>query len=203
MAAGSPTSPIEPVRTRFGSRAIPTASPVRVSRNGGYEPRWSADGRELFYLQGQRDDGRRRRDRSGDFAFAAPVQLFSRRVLLRQPGPARPYLRCRARRPFSHDRNPKRRGRPRQPRASSSCRTGSRSSSNACQRSDAAAETVQRNRSKLLGVPCVDSSRSCSCSSQPRQPSPKVAIDRRSTSTSSTSRAATRRCSSRRPANPC
>jgi hypothetical protein len=50
--------------------------PVRVSRNGGYEPRWSADGRELFYIQANAmmavpvDTG-------DEFSFGAPVQLFS------------------------------------------------------------------------------------------------------------------------------
>ena len=47
-AAGSPTHPIGRVRPRSGCRAIPRALSIRVSNNGGYEPRWSADGRELL-----------------------------------------------------------------------------------------------------------------------------------------------------------
>ena len=33
-------------------QGYPDGVPVRVSSNGGYEPLWSADGRELFYRQG-------------------------------------------------------------------------------------------------------------------------------------------------------
>ncbi|MGD2167628.1 MAG: protein kinase, partial [Gammaproteobacteria bacterium] len=33
-------------------KEYPEGVPVRVSPAGGYEPRWSADGRELYYLQG-------------------------------------------------------------------------------------------------------------------------------------------------------
>ena len=49
---------------------------MRVSQNGGFEPRWSADGRELFYLQfntllAVAVESER------EFVFAAPVRLFS------------------------------------------------------------------------------------------------------------------------------
>jgi eukaryotic-like serine/threonine-protein kinase len=69
------------VSDRTGANEIwvkryPDGVAVRVSRNSGFEPRWSADGRELVYLQGaammavavEMDD---------DFSFAAPVELFS------------------------------------------------------------------------------------------------------------------------------
>jgi hypothetical protein len=57
-------------------KGYPDGVPVRVSRNGGYEPRWSANGEELFFLQGvammavpvETDN---------EFSFGAPVQLFN------------------------------------------------------------------------------------------------------------------------------
>jgi hypothetical protein len=39
-------------RNEIWVQGYPEGVPVRVSANSGYEPRWSADGRELFYLQG-------------------------------------------------------------------------------------------------------------------------------------------------------
>jgi len=59
-------------------QGFPDGVPVRVSRSGGYEPRWSHDGRELFYWQGSammavdvKTDGA--------LGFGTPVQLFSGR----------------------------------------------------------------------------------------------------------------------------
>jgi hypothetical protein len=55
----------------------PEGVPVRISRDGGTEPRWSRDGRELFYRQ----DGAMmavRVDGSGDtLPFEPAVQLFT------------------------------------------------------------------------------------------------------------------------------
>jgi serine/threonine-protein kinase len=57
-------------------QGYPEGAPVRVSSNGGYEPLWSADGRELFYRQGDAmmsvavETG-------AEFSFAAPELLFS------------------------------------------------------------------------------------------------------------------------------
>jgi eukaryotic-like serine/threonine-protein kinase len=57
-------------------QAYAGGAPVRVSPNGGWEPRWSADGSELYYLQGSSvwavavEPGDR-------FAFEAPVPLFN------------------------------------------------------------------------------------------------------------------------------
>jgi hypothetical protein len=54
----------------------PDGVPVRVSSGGGYEPRWSPDGRELFYRQGNAvlavvvEAG-------AEFSFATPQRLFS------------------------------------------------------------------------------------------------------------------------------
>jgi serine/threonine-protein kinase len=54
----------------------PDGVALRVSANGGYEPRWSVTGRELFYLQGNTlmavavDEG-------PEFSFRAPVDLFT------------------------------------------------------------------------------------------------------------------------------
>ncbi len=39
-------------RVEVSVKRYPDGVPVRVSRDGGVEPRWSADGRELLYLQG-------------------------------------------------------------------------------------------------------------------------------------------------------
>jgi hypothetical protein len=59
-------------------QGYPDGVPVRVSRNGGFEPQWSRDGRELFYWQGnammavtvETEDA---------FSFGAAVQLFTGR----------------------------------------------------------------------------------------------------------------------------
>jgi Tol biopolymer transport system component len=57
-------------------QAYPQGPPVRVSSNTGYEPLWSADGRELFYRQGNAvvavavETG-------AEFSFATPKVLFS------------------------------------------------------------------------------------------------------------------------------
>jgi Tol biopolymer transport system component len=69
------------VSNRAGQNEIwvqdyPDGVPVRVSSGGGYEPRWSADGRELFYRQGNAvmalpvETGT-------EFSFGAPQRLFS------------------------------------------------------------------------------------------------------------------------------
>jgi serine/threonine-protein kinase len=71
-------------------QGYPDGVPVRVSRNGGYEPLWSRDGRELFYWQGnammaaavKTDD---------TFTFSTPVQLFSGRYLTIPSDEARSY----------------------------------------------------------------------------------------------------------------
>jgi serine/threonine-protein kinase len=68
----------------------PDGVPQRVSRNGGFEPQWSRDGRELFYWQGsammavsvETDE---------KFSFAAPVQLFSGRYFQFAAPAARTY----------------------------------------------------------------------------------------------------------------
>jgi serine/threonine-protein kinase len=57
-------------------KGYPDGVPVRVSRNGGSEPRWSADGRELFYLQ-QNAMMAVPVETGDEFSFGAPVQLFS------------------------------------------------------------------------------------------------------------------------------
>ena len=57
-------------------KGYPDGVPVRVSRSGGFEPTWSADGRELFYLQGTSMMAVAV-ETAGEFSFGAPVQLFS------------------------------------------------------------------------------------------------------------------------------
>ena len=44
-------------RSEIWVRATAGSAPVRVSQDGGREPTWSRDGRELFYLQGLDDLG--------------------------------------------------------------------------------------------------------------------------------------------------
>ena len=49
---------------------------MRVSRDGGFEPHWSADGHELYYLQG--DAVLAVSVQTGDdLSFSAPTKLFS------------------------------------------------------------------------------------------------------------------------------
>jgi serine/threonine-protein kinase len=57
-------------------QGYPDGVPVRVSSNGGYEPLWSADGRELFYRQGSAMMATSV-ETGSEFSFAAPKQLFS------------------------------------------------------------------------------------------------------------------------------
>jgi Tol biopolymer transport system component len=53
-------------------------APVRVSASGGYEPRWSADGRELFFRQGDSMYAAAVADEQ-DLVFEVPQLLFSGR----------------------------------------------------------------------------------------------------------------------------
>jgi dipeptidyl aminopeptidase/acylaminoacyl peptidase len=56
-------------------KGYPDGAPVRVSPSGGFEPVWSADGRELFYLDGPSMMAVSVED-ADEFSFAAPVELF-------------------------------------------------------------------------------------------------------------------------------
>jgi serine/threonine-protein kinase len=58
-------------------QGYPSGPPVRVSSNGGDEPLWSADGRELFYRRGQAMMVVAVRNNGNNFSFAPPQQLFS------------------------------------------------------------------------------------------------------------------------------
>ena len=69
------------VSNRSGTNEIwvqryPDGVPQRVSPSGGIEPRWSADGTELFYLQGSALMAVAVGTAS-ELSFAAPVQLFN------------------------------------------------------------------------------------------------------------------------------
>jgi eukaryotic-like serine/threonine-protein kinase len=70
-------------RNEIWVQGYPEGVATRISNNGGYEPRWSADGRELFYLQGNAmmavavETG-------DDFSFSQPMQLFSGRYFAQQ-----------------------------------------------------------------------------------------------------------------------
>jgi serine/threonine-protein kinase len=64
------------------------SSPVRVSANGGFEPIWNPDGREIFYLQGD-DLMSVSVDTSGEaFTFKPAVRLFTVRSPFRSQPPS-------------------------------------------------------------------------------------------------------------------
>lgn len=56
-------------------KRYPDGVPQRVSSAGGLEPRWSHDGRELFYLAGTAMMAVPV-ETEGDFSFGAAVELF-------------------------------------------------------------------------------------------------------------------------------
>jgi serine/threonine-protein kinase len=59
-------------------QGYPEGAPVRVSSNGGYEPLWSADGRELFYRQANTNTTMAVAvETESEFSFASPKPLFS------------------------------------------------------------------------------------------------------------------------------
>ena len=63
-------------QTEIWVKGYPDGRAVRVSRNGGYEPRWSLDGRELFYLQAQSMMAVPV-ETTGEFSFGSPLELFT------------------------------------------------------------------------------------------------------------------------------
>jgi dipeptidyl aminopeptidase/acylaminoacyl peptidase len=73
-------------REEIWVQGYPDGVPVRVSSDGGYEPQWSADGRELFF----RDEDAMMAVAvvpGDEFSFAAPQRLFSG-LFTPFPGPA-------------------------------------------------------------------------------------------------------------------
>jgi Tol biopolymer transport system component len=58
-------------------QGYPDGVAQRVSRNGGHEPLWSADGRELFYLLGNSVMAVDVTTTGNEFSFSAPRTLFS------------------------------------------------------------------------------------------------------------------------------
>jgi hypothetical protein len=63
-------------RPEIWGQGYPNGVAMRVSSNGGFEPRWSADGRELYYLQANAVMGVAVQP-GDDFSFSAPEQLFA------------------------------------------------------------------------------------------------------------------------------
>jgi Tol biopolymer transport system component len=63
-------------REEIWVQGYPDGVAVRVSSNGGYEPLWSADGRELYYLQGNALMAVAV-ETEGEFSFMPPEQLFA------------------------------------------------------------------------------------------------------------------------------
>ena len=60
-------------------QGYPEGVAVRVSSDSGYEPRWSADGRELYYLRGDSVMAVTVQG-VGELSFSAPEKLFSDRT---------------------------------------------------------------------------------------------------------------------------
>jgi eukaryotic-like serine/threonine-protein kinase len=58
-------------------QGYPDGVPVPVSSSGGYEPRWSGDGKEIFYLQGSSMYAVAVDTEAAELSFEAPVLLFS------------------------------------------------------------------------------------------------------------------------------
>jgi eukaryotic-like serine/threonine-protein kinase len=63
-------------RREIWVKRYPDGVPVRISPDGGYEPVWSRDGQELFYLQGQAMMAVAV-ETEAEFSFDAAVELFS------------------------------------------------------------------------------------------------------------------------------
>jgi Tol biopolymer transport system component len=79
-------------REEIWVQGYPDGAPVRVSSNGGHEPLWSADGRELFYRQADaimavNVDA----DASAEFSFTAPQRLFGNSSVIRNGPGSRSY----------------------------------------------------------------------------------------------------------------
>jgi serine/threonine-protein kinase len=66
-------------------QGYPDGVAVRVSRDGGYEPLWSADGQELFFLQADTVMSVKMQA-AADLSFSAPERLFSGPYLLVEGG---------------------------------------------------------------------------------------------------------------------
>ena len=65
-------------RFEIWSQGYPEGVAVRVSSDGGYEPRWSADSRELYFLRGDSVMAATVQSAgAGELSFSAPQKLFS------------------------------------------------------------------------------------------------------------------------------
>jgi Tol biopolymer transport system component len=63
-------------RTEIWVQGYPDGVPVRISTNGGFEPRWSPDVRELYYRQGTALMAVAVRAEGQELSFDSPVELF-------------------------------------------------------------------------------------------------------------------------------
>ena len=75
------------VSNRTGSveiwvQAYPDGVPIRLSSNGGFEPQWSLDGRELFYWQGTAMMAVSVETATPELSFGTPARLFSGNYLI-------------------------------------------------------------------------------------------------------------------------
>jgi Tol biopolymer transport system component len=77
-------------RDEIWVQGYPDGVPVRVSSNGGYEPLWSADGRELFYRQASAMMAAAV-ETGAEFSFATPQELFKGNYLSNAAPGARGY----------------------------------------------------------------------------------------------------------------
>jgi serine/threonine-protein kinase len=69
----------------------PEGVAARVSRDGGFEPHWSADGRELYYLQGDAVLAVTVQQTTDELSFSAPARLFSGPYVMNQGAVFRSY----------------------------------------------------------------------------------------------------------------
>lgn len=73
-------------RSEVWVKRYPDGVPVRVSRDGGVEPRWSGDGREIFYLQGNAMMAVAvAGEADAELSFRTAVELFAEPSLYRDP----------------------------------------------------------------------------------------------------------------------
>jgi serine/threonine-protein kinase len=63
-------------RNEVWVQGYPDGVPVRISTEGGFEPRWSSDGRELYYRQGTALLAVAVRTEEAELSFDSPTELF-------------------------------------------------------------------------------------------------------------------------------
>jgi eukaryotic-like serine/threonine-protein kinase len=77
-------------RLEIWVQRYPEGVAVRVSRDGGFEPHWSADGHEIFYLQGDAVMAVTV-ETADELSFSAPAKLFSGLYIMNEAPVPRSY----------------------------------------------------------------------------------------------------------------